>query len=131
MSKYFGEDEFICHGERADNVERYGRACGCGGSIGENGISESLQAVLDKIRERLGVPVSLSCVFRCSVHNADVGGEPNSFHMRGVAADVECPAGVTELELEAIALECGADTARAYVGEGFCHVDMRGYSAYW
>ena len=131
MSKYFSDEELVCHGERADNVERYGRGCGCGARIEDAGISEKLLTVLDAIRERVGAPVSLNCTYRCPVHNANVGGGDNSFHMQGLASDVACPEGMSELELEALALECGADTARAYVGEGFCHVDMRGYRAYW
>jgi len=43
---------------------------------------------IDWLRMVFDVPVSISSGYRCPVHNANEGGAKNSFHLRGLAADV-------------------------------------------
>ncbi len=114
MAKYFSRREFACN------------HCGQ-----EPGIDVRLQNVLDAIRERVGGPVYLTSAYRCPAHNAAVGGVPNSYHTQGIAADVLVPDGMTVDELAQIAEECGADGIGRYYGQGFVHVDTRGYAARW
>ena len=46
--------------------------------------------VLDPARELLGKPIVVTSGYRCSVLNTAVGGQPNSQHTRGEAADLQC-----------------------------------------
>ena len=59
-----------------------------------NNAEENLRAlveqVLDPAREKLGKPITVNSGFRCTKHNAVVGGVANSQHMRGEAADLSC-----------------------------------------
>lgn len=50
-----------------------------------------LAASLQKLREAWGKPLTVTSGYRCARHNAEVGGVPNSRHMRGLAADVAVP----------------------------------------
>lgn len=64
----------------------------CGGlppAVLEN-IDALVTEVLDPARQRLGGPVLVNSGYRCPKHNAEVGGVPNSQHMRGEAADIRC-----------------------------------------
>ena len=116
MAKYFSDEEL---------------ACRCCGELPPDGMDERLLDVLDAMRETVGGPLQLSCAYRCPSHNAEVGGVPNSQHVRGTAADVLCPDGVSVEELANIAEECGADGIGRYYNSGFVHVDTRGYAARW
>lgn len=76
-------------------------------------------------------PVSISCAYRCPSHNEEVGGVPNSQHVKGCAADVLVPDGMSVDELAQIAEECGADGIGKYYDSLFVHVDTRGETARW
>ena len=115
MAKYFSAEEM---------------ACKCCGSLGD-GIDVRLQNLLDAMREAVGGPLHVSCVYRCPEHNAEVGGVPNSFHVQGKAADVLVPDGWTVDELADLAESLGADGIGRYYNDGFVHVDTRGYYARW
>jgi len=79
--KFFKFEEFCCR-------------C-CGGlppAVREN-IEALVTEVLDPAREGYGKPVCVNSGYRCSKHNAAVGGVVGSQHMRGEAADI-APAGL-------------------------------------
>lgn len=107
-SKYFGAEETECH-------------CGCG----FNNPSPILLRYLDRLREKVGAPVTLTCVCRCPEHNAEVGGVSNSQHLLGAAADVVVPDGMTVDELADISLDIGFDGVGRYYKDEFVHVDVR------
>ena len=44
--------------------------------------------VLEKIRELVGRPVTITSGYRCPELNAKIGGSKASYHMRGWAADI-------------------------------------------
>ena len=44
--------------------------------------------VLDPLRERWGVPIYVNSGYRCPLLNKKVGGVANSYHLRGMAADI-------------------------------------------
>lgn len=46
---------------------------------------------LEGLRTLLGAPVIVSSGYRCPALNKAVGGQPNSQHMLGEAADIICP----------------------------------------
>lgn len=58
----------------------------------EDAIQNLLQLAqtLELIRETLGQPVTVNSGFRCFRLNQAIGGDPNSSHMRGLAADIVC-----------------------------------------
>ena len=44
--------------------------------------------ILEPARQRFGRPLSISSGFRCVKLNRLVGGQPNSYHLKGMAADI-------------------------------------------
>jgi len=46
---------------------------------------------LEKVRELLGGPISISSAYRSSMVNTLVGSKPTSAHVKGLAADFTCP----------------------------------------
>ena len=119
-SKYFSDDEITCN-------------CGCGQGIDQ--ISPRLLELLDQLRENIGGPLSVSCMYRCPSHNAEVGGVPNSQHVLGTAADCLCPDWLTMGEFKWYCEQLPFDGIGVYWNQGFIHVDVRdggiGSGAYW
>ena len=112
--KYFVDDEFRC------------KHCGM---LPRHGMNTVLMERLDKLRSMYGKPIYVSCGYRCPSHNAEVGGVWNSQHIKGTAADVQCPEGMTPFELAEIALDSDADGVGVY--DWGVHVDVRGWKARW
>lgn len=108
MSKYFSDEEVMCH-------------CGCGG----NETKAILLEYADRLREHVGQPLSCSCAYRCPEHNAEVGGVPDSQHVQGLAMDVLVPEGMTVDELADHAIAVGFDGIGRYYDDGFVHCDVR------
>ena len=44
---------------------------------------------LDEIREKYGKPIIITSGYRCKELNKKVGGKSNSFHLKGLAADLK------------------------------------------
>lgn len=61
--------------------------CGCG-KCKEQTIEYTLLVKLDALRSALKQPIRINSGFRCESHNKIVGGEPNSQHLVGFAADI-------------------------------------------
>ena len=116
LSEHFDSTEFACK-------------CGCGGMNTGAGVDPRLVEVLEKMRQSLGVPLVLSCAYRCPNHNYEVGGVSNSQHVYGKAADVLKPEGVSLQRLYNAAELAGADGIGMYAWG--VHVDVRGYAARW
>ena len=89
--------------------------------------SELLQRLQD-LRSSLGRPVYITSGYRNREHNARVGGSPNSYHLRGMAADIRVP-GVSSQDLAAAAREAGFRGIGIY--NSFVHVDVRANRAEW
>ena len=119
MSKYFNESELSCNGPECAGLNNVGI-----------GINPRLMSVLDAIRERIGKPITVNSGYRCPIHNANVGGVPNSQHVDGTAADLTYD-GIDVDYLAQVAEECGADGIGKYWSQGFVHIDTRGYEARW
>ena len=58
------------------------------------GCEENLEALVEEVlepaRAAYGKPIIVNSGYRCSIHNAAVGGASSSQHMRGEAADLHC-----------------------------------------
>lgn len=72
--KYFTRAEFRCRCGKCDTLDR---------------LHTPLVDMLDRLREKAGVPCIITSGVRCEAHNASpaVGGAVNSYHCRGRAAD--------------------------------------------
>ena len=99
-------------------------ACRCCGQYPENGMNDVLLSKLDALRESIGVPIHISCGYRCPSHNAEVGGVPNSQHVDGTAADIYTD-NLSVDELADAAAAIGFDGIGRYYNDQFVHVDCR------
>src|SRR5574340_758718 len=71
LSEHFSSDEFSCK-------------CGCG----FDEVSPELIEVLEELREVYQQPITINSGCRCESWNKIQGGEPNSQHLLGNAADI-------------------------------------------
>lgn len=99
--------------------------CQCG-KCPETPIDLDHVARLQKLRDDLGCSIKITSAYRCPTHNAAVGGEKNSIHMKGQATDIQVD-GMNPNEV--------ADACEHFDGLGrydtFTHVDSRGSKARW
>jgi zinc D-Ala-D-Ala carboxypeptidase len=112
LTKDFSRAEFACKGQNC-----------CGASAP---VDPRLVAGLQELREKTGTMLVISSGFRCRRHNAEVGGEAESQHTLGMAADVLCPSGWTSERLARMA-EMVEVFRRGGIGiyPGRIHVDVR------
>jgi uncharacterized protein YcbK (DUF882 family) len=90
-------------------------------------------AFLETVRTFLGgQPLHVNSWWRCLKHNTEVGGEPNSYHMKCFACDIThrslSPAEV-QRKLSTKAGRALIDGFGRY--KSFTHCDRRGYKADW
>ena len=105
LSEHFSSSEFRCR-------------CGCG--LEE--VDAGLLTVLEAVRNATGLPVIINSGRRCNGHNREVGGKPNSAHLRGTAADVSVRDAGHRFALVAAAITAGANGVG--VGKTFVHIDV-------
>lgn len=81
---------------------------------------------LQKLREDLATPITITSAYRCEEHNKNVGGAKNSQHVKGTATDLQVK-GMDPSEV--------ADSCEHFDGLGrydtFTHIDSRGSKARW
>lgn len=105
IAEYFDRTEFAC-------------TCGCG----HDTVDAELLAILVNIREHFGRKMTITSGARCHVRNKEIGGAPESWHIRGRAADVV---------VEDISPQLVAETAAQYGASGiknyatWTHIDTR------
>ena len=112
LSEHFTADEFAC-------------PC-CGVVLAQSELVEKLE----NLRRIAGGPVVITSGYRCPAHNKAVGGVENSYHTRGMAADIFVCA-ISPRQLAEMAEQAGFDGIGVYPEQGFVHVDVRGYRARW
>jgi len=93
-----------------------------------------LARILQNFRDWLGSPVIVLSGYRSPIHNSNIGGSPNSQHLKGKASDLKV-LGLSSLELyrkiqEAIDLGIIPDGGLGFYSWGV-HYDIRGYKARW
>ena len=71
MEQYFTDDELRC------------KCCG------KLGIDQDFLNLLNRARERAGIPFVVTSGYRCEKHNRNVGSS-SSNHVFGMAADIKC-----------------------------------------
>lgn len=71
-------------------------ACKCGCNVVK--YDPKLLKKLEVVRAMLGgVPININSGYRCERHNKNVGGVPNSQHLKGKAADIRVNGNMEEL----------------------------------
>lgn len=86
-------------------------------------IHPRLAAALQKLRGARGKPVVITSGYRCARHNAEVGGVPNSRHMRGLAADAAVPRAEQE-KFRELARAAGFSKILPYPARNFVHLEI-------
>lgn len=86
-------------------------------------ISQELVTMLQRLRDRLGVPINISSAYRTPKYNKAVGGSTNSQHLYGKAADITCS--VDPLVVAWVAQDLGFHGVECGIGSNYVHVDMR------
>lgn len=81
--------------------------------------------LLDKARDRAGIPFKILSGYRTKEHNLKVGGRVGSSHCKGLAVDIFLPKGSRErfLIINSL-LEVGFNRLGIAFNKGFIHVDM-------
>lgn len=120
FTKHFSKAEFCCN------------HCGKSGPL--FGL-EILRTALfmEQIRAFLGNrAIKVNSGYRCPYWNEKNGGEPNSYHLRGMACDFTV-VGMSPAEVQARLEEPGSPVAKGGLGsyQSFTHADRRGYRARW
>lgn len=85
-------------------------------------IDPLLIELLQKLRDKLGKPITVTSGYRTPEYNRKIGGSPNSQHLLGKAADIKV-AGVSPREVAQLAIKIGFRGIGVY--KTFVHVDVR------
>lgn len=100
-------------------------------------IHPALPPLVQAVRDYFAAPVQITSGYRTPAWNRAVGGEPNSFHMRGMAADIVVTGKSPREVFQAIdrGEVPGVDPSRIglglYTRQGFVHMDCRGSRGRW
>ena len=112
--------------------------CPCCGK-GENYLFPALYEGLQKLRDLAGLPITVLSGYRCSEHNKAVGGASDSYHVKGMAADIQFSTrfngqvtSVIDMFLLAEEINRFRDGGIGiYPHDRFIHVDVRSLRARW
>jgi|TARA_R110000751_G_scaffold78796_1_gene159001 zinc D-Ala-D-Ala carboxypeptidase len=103
--KFFQPEEFEC-----DGVNCFDK------------MSPLLLSMLDMAREMSGTPFQITSSWRSIDKNLNVGGKPNSAHLRGNAVDIACKNSQARFEIMDGLIMAGFN--RIGIGDDFIHVDV-------
>jgi uncharacterized protein YcbK (DUF882 family) len=79
-----------------------------------------MQSILDRLRERLGRPVTLNSALRCPAHTKAVGGVEGSEHGEGDGVDIRVSGSRERFNIVTAALSLGV--TRIGIGKTFVHL---------
>ena len=89
-------------------------------------VQEGLYQLLEEIRDEFGKPIVVNSGYRSPEHNKNIGGAKNSYHVKGMAADIR-PQHGPDFQRELKRLKQIANK-KCYGGVGsyptFVHVDF-------
>lgn len=89
---------------------------------------------LEVLRSHFGKPIKINSGYRSPAHNEKIGGEKNSFHVRGLAADIVIEGIKPYIVAKQIEMLIHyGKMAEGGVGiyDTFTHYDCRGHLARW
>lgn len=92
-------------------------------------LDETAMDKLQELRTLLNRPMIVTSAYRSPEHNRKVGGAKNSYHMQGVAFDINM-ANHSPAEFEIAARKVGFRGFGYYPASGFMHIDL-GPSRTW
>lgn len=115
-------------GEKPTNFRPYEFACHNGADTIK--VDGRLIKALQKIREHFGKPVSVTSGYRTEAYNKKIGGATNSYHVKGMAADITVT-GVSNIEVAKYAATFLKGVGLYNYKGGFVHVDMREKKYFW
>ena len=118
LSKNFKVTELLCKG------------AGC---CSQGQIDDKLVEILQNIRDHFQKPVHISSAYRCAPWNKAVGGESNSYHRYGRAADIKVE-DIAPAEVAKYAESVGVKGIGLYETDAdgyFVHVDTRTEKSFW
>lgn len=95
------------------------------GATERDNLAQLVERLLDPLRERLGEPIAILSGYRSPEVNTFVGGEPDSQHTLGEAADCYCLAGPERLLAVLRASGLPFDQAIVYRRRNFLHLSYR------
>ena len=121
IGQYWKAEEFDCP------------CCKTGGAD----MDRTLISILDIVRKTINPPGGLRCNsgYRCNQHNIDVGGKPESYHRKHMAADITYARPALRNQPNILRLYITLeDVARRHCPNGvglglyntFVHIDVRG-----
>ena len=87
-------------------------------------LSPDLLARLDHLRRVIDRPIYINSGYRCKEENQKVEGAPGSYHLRGMAADIQVKDYILS-DLLTIAQEIGFNGIGYYEKKDFLHLDVR------
>lgn len=93
-------------------------------------IDTELVAVLQKIREHFGKPVTITSAYRTPSHNSKEGGTTYSQHLYGKAADIKI-SGVTPKKVADYAKTLLKNYGGIGIYGSFTHIDVRDNCSRW
>lgn len=115
-------------GDKPTNFKPYEFACHNGADAIK--VDGRLIKVLQQIRDHFGKPVSITSGYRTPAYNTKVGGASNSYHVKGMAADITVT-GVANREVAKFAATITNGVGFYNYTGGFVHVDVRGSKYFW
>ena len=113
LSPHFTVKEFACH-DGSDTVL----------------IDDRLVTLLEKIRDRFGKPIHINSAYRTAKYNAKIGGVSNSYHVKGMAADIVVQ-GIPAKRVAQYAETLGCGGIGWYEARNFTHIDTRSGCVRW
>lgn len=116
--RYFSLEEFKC---------KEGQAFPDLNDIYSKGMSPLLLAMCDELRHRCGFALHVNSGYRNPEYNKKIGGEKNSFHMQGCAADLTpVPFNKENFQkMYKLAQQMFPPGLGYYPNNGFIHIDVR------
>ena len=93
-------------------------------------INPQLAEILQKIRNYFKVPVTITSGHRTESYNKKVGGEKNSQHLYGAAADIQVK-GISPAKVAACAETLLPDKGGIGIYKNFVHIDVRDKKVRW
>lgn len=106
-------------------------ACKCS-RCSQMRVDDVLVERLQQLRDHFGAAVNINSGYRCEAHNAEVGGDPSSHHILGMAADIRV-AGVKPAEVAKYAESIGVRRIGLYEDDegNFVHIGSGTVKRFW
>lgn len=114
LSQHFNRREFACQCTRCD----------------QDTVDYKLVEVLERLREVVDAPITITSGNRCFEHNLNSGGSPKSKHLFSKAADIQVK-GWSPEEVYKLLDEWHPDEFGLGLYKSWVHIDVRKDKARW